>query len=710
MSTAPTQTVPDIDLEALHRCGEHLAAGYMSCPDAPPVRRFSAAVAAYLAHVDLPAYNAEALYPCAPSLYFRGNAAEFHYSAGITYNDQALEAKLSAAQDDAARTALQAVRETLSRYPTFGGYTHSIPNYRRIITEGLDSYEGRIRQALDKAERRGEADRIAFCHAMFTMLEGIRALHGRVLAHLASSPVEGPEQEASRERLIEALAQVPFSPARSFYEGIVAINFILYVDGPDDLGRFDQDLWPLYRADLEAGSLSRDEAIAWVKQVWENIDLTCAWNVALGGMLEDGTSGINDLTHVCIEAGLGMRRPNLALRLHREAPDSIWEAALDRIAAGGGLPALYNEEAYISAVRGAHLGVSEADLPDFAFGGCTELMIHGKSNCGSLEGDINLPLVLVQSLDDHLASARSFDDFLSAYKADLVGHIRWLTQEWNRNQEGKSRWQPQVIRSLLIDDCIDNAREYNSGGARYNWCVVNVMGLANVIDSLAAVREVVFEARDCGAQDLLEALRDDFTGHERLQARLQTCPRFGNADSRADELAQDISGFVFSELREHAPWRGGRYIPACLMFTTYAYFGKPVGATPDGRRAGAPIADSAGAMQGRDTAGPTALLQSVAHIRHHLAPGTLVVNARLSKKMLSSPETREKLKTLVRTYFDLGGMQLQLNVVDQAVLKDAMEHPEQHGDLIIRVGGYSEFWTRLDDDLRRSILERVEHE
>lgn len=698
-----------ISLDALNRCGEHLAAGYMGRPDATPVIRFAAAVAEHLAHVDLPAYGAEALYPCGPSLYFSGAAAELHYSAGITYNEAALQAELADA-DEETRAALLAVREALADYPRFGGYTHSIPNYRRIITEGLESYSERIERTLEIAERRGEQDRVEFGHAMHTVLEAIRTLHGRVLAHLASAQVEGPQQEQMLERLIEALAQVPFSPARSFYEGIVAINFILYVDGPDDLGRFDQDLWPLYRADIASGALAREQALEWVEQVWENIDVTGAWNVALGGLLQDGTSAINDLTHVCVEAGTGRRRPNLALRLHRGAPDSIWDKALDSIAAGGGLPALYNEDAYIGAIREAHLGVSEADLPDFAFGGCTELMIHGKSNCGSLEGDINLPQVLVQSLDEHLAGTESFEEFLAAYKGDLVAHIRRLTQEWNRNQEGKSRFQPQVIRSLLIDDCIDNGREYNAGGARYNWCVVNVMGLANVIDSLAALRQVVFETGAATAEELLAALQADFVGHEALRRRLEACPRFGNAEPEADELARDISGFVFGELREHAPWRGGRYLPACLMFTTYAHFGRPVGATPDGRRAQEPIADSAGAMQGRDTSGPTALLQSVACIKHHLAPGTLVVNARFARTMLTSADMRRKLRDLIETYFELGGMQLQINVVDQAILRDAMEHPEQHGDLIIRVGGYSEYWTRLDDDLRRSILERVEHE
>jgi formate C-acetyltransferase len=303
-----------------------------------------------------------------------------------------------------------------------------------------------------------------------------------------------------------------------------------------------------------------------------------------------------------------------------------------------------------------------------------------------------------------------FDSFAAAYKRDLREHIRQLTDQISANQERKARYQPQVVRSLLVDDCLENGREYNAGGARYNWSVVNVMGLANVVDSLAAVREVVYEKQEVTAEELLAILAADFAEQEPLRKRLERCPRFGNGDPRADDLAVEVSEWVFREFLRTAPWRGGRFVPACLMFTTYAYFGEPVGATPDGRHAGQPIADSAGAMQGRDRNGPTALIRSVTRIPHHLAPGTLVVNARFSQSFFRDGESRAKLKDLIRSYFRLGGMQIQINVVDQALLRDAIAHPERHEDLIIRVGGYSEYFNVLSDALKQSILERTEHE
>jgi formate C-acetyltransferase len=336
-------------------------------------------------------------------------------------------------------------------------------------------------------------------------------------------------------------------------------------------------------------------------------------------------------------------------------------------------------------------------------------MIHGRSNVGSLDGGINLPLILVQTLDEHLATAEGFDELLAAYKEDVARAVRKLAHNVSTNQEVKAQIRPQPMRSLLIDDCIDNGREFNAGGARYNWSVINVGGLANVIDSLAAVRVVVSEKKEKTSAEFLEILQRNYENEETFRRRLSQCPRFGNDEPRADDIAADIAEFVFREFLCYAPWRGGKFLASCLMFTTYVDAGKPVSTTPDGRLAGEPLADSAGPYQGRDKNGPTAMLKSVASIPHRLAPGTLVVNVRLTKDFFTTYEGRAKIQHLVQTYFDLGGMQLQMNVVDQEVLRDAIAHPEGHEDLIVRVGGYSEYFNRLSPELKKTVLERTEH-
>jgi len=679
----------------------------------------------HLEHKKPPQYQATELYPAGADTIWQSNAAvSFRYSHSMCYSREALlRHRESCTDPDTART-LDALDEHMSSYHMVGskvdpqftlggsGYTHSIANYGRVVREGLDEYARRIDRRLRAAQASHDTRRVCFYKAMHDVLAGIRSFHSRSLDSISAGP-SGPQQQ----RLMSALSHVPFGPAGTFYEALVAANFIFYIDGCDSMGRFDQDLGELYEADLAAGRVDAEEGSRLVRLMWENIDATGGWNVAIGGSNPDGSPAYNALTLACLDAAKSIRRPNLALRIRQDMPEHAFDAALDTIGTGCGIPALYNDDAYRDSLHAAHLGIAPEDLADYAFGGCTETMVHGTSNVGSLDAGINLLQVLSQTLGEALPrrtsrgtmrGAATFDELLRAYRSALRHAIRRLTDSVSLDQKTKARWQPQPIRSLLIDDCIDNGREYNAGGARYNWSVINIGGLGNVVDSLAAVRELVYEKGELDGADLLDALNDNFAGRGALLKRVERCPRFGNDDPAADEMAAELSKFIFSELIKRVPWRGGRFLPACLMFVTYAEAGEPVMATPDGRAAGSPIADSAGPVQGRDQSGPTAMIRSVTRLAQRLAPGTLVVNARFSAHFFSG-RGREALKSLIRTYFRLGGMQIQINVVDQEKLKDAIAHPERHRDLIVRIGGYSEYFTSLTPALQLSVLERTEH-
>lgn len=221
---------------------------------------------------------------------------------------------------------------------------------------------------------------------------------------------------------------------------------------------------------------------------------------------------------------------------------------------------------------------------------------------------------------------------------------------------------------------------------------------------------MIFDKKEIHPSVLLAHLSNNFANNPMLQRRLLALPKYGNGNSEVDEIAKDISAYIYNKFLNYAPWRGGRFLASCIMFVTYGQFGKSIGATPDGRGKDTPVADSAGAVQGRDRNGPTSLLRSVTMLDNIHAPGTLVVNIRFTKKMFSNEESKEKIKALIKTYFKMGGMQLQVNVVDQELLKDALAHPENYEDLVIRMGGYSEYFNRLGDELKLSILERTAHE
>ncbi|MBT3344197.1 MAG: hypothetical protein HN712_13215 [Gemmatimonadetes bacterium] len=712
---------PHACARSLHAMGEHFASGYMEEPDASPMRRWSRAVRRRFEHRSLPTYEGQLLYPSgaircgdedrilAPSYSFTWsfNAALLIQHLNTANEDD--RRALSALQTDLQHQASQLDHITTPHTVGGRGYTHSVPNYGRILREGLQSYTERISGYLSRAAQAGDVEQTDFYTGLLDVVAGIRMWHSRLLDQLQRTSCSNPHDESQRLRLIAAFERVPFQPARDFFEAIVAYNLCYYLDDCDNPGRVDLEIAPYYARDLAADHTTHEEAVDLIRCLWVNCNLNDGWSAGIGGTQPDGEPAYSELTLVCLEAARSIRRPNLQLHVRQDMPDQVWESALETISTGCGLPALYNEEAFIDSLRGAGLGIRETDLPLHNGGGCTETMIHGLSNVGSLDAGIHLPLILTQTLDQHLDSASSFEDLLEAYRTDIAAVIDEITTQVSAQQEAKARIAPQPMRSLLIDDCIDRGREYNAGGARYNWSVINVAGLATVVDSLAAVREVVFDREEVTGTRLVEILQRDFETEEAFRLRLTRCPRFGNDDEAADSLAGELSGFVFRQFMDRVPWRGGRFLPSCLMFTTYAAAGAPIGATPDGRRAGEPIADSAGPHQGRDRQGPTAMLRSVASLPQHLAPGTLVVNARFSPELFDGGAMSLKLRQMVRTYFDLGGMQLQINVVDQALLEDAIAHPEAHQDLVVRIGGYSEYFNRLSPELKQTLLQRTEH-
>ncbi|MCC6446511.1 MAG: hypothetical protein IT210_24040 [Armatimonadetes bacterium] len=708
----------EIDFSLLHEAGEYLAAGYFEEPAASPVRRFSRGLRRHFERSPLPPYRGETLYPSgAASLPAGGSAVYFSYWSSLNVDSISLREKIEQSSGSPLSDVLREAGERLESLYGVGsaipieyalggrGYTHSIINYGRVLSEGLDGYSLRLERCASATDSPGKLD---FYAAMRDLLAGLRALQGRTCEHIGETIRANPSCRQTGERLLSALGRVPREPASSFYEAMAAANFLWYLDGCDNLGRFDQDLGPYLEQDISGGRISRAGALELVRLLWRNVDANSGWNAAIGGTNHQGRPGYNLLTDLCLEAAAGMRRPSVALRVRKDMPDAVFERAALSIATGCGLPALYNEEAYLEALPHIFDGIGE-DACLYAFGGCTETMVHGCSNVGSIDGGINLLSLLPGLVRDRLASSDSFETFLEAYLDSMREAIAEVAKGVNRDQRLKAENQPQPLRSLLIDDCLERGTEYNAGGARYNTGVINLGGLANVADSLAALKELVFEG-EIPAADFLAALDSDFTGCEPVRRLIQACPKFGNDDDRADAIAVRVAEAAFRAVRSHRAWRGNTpFEPACIMFVTYAGAGQVVKATPDGRRAGDPISDSIGPVQGRDTHGPTAMLASVGKLSLSAATGTPILNIRLAKELFATPEGRRKFRSLVRGFFDLGGMQIQVSVIDQAVLKDAIARPERHEDLIVRIGGYSEYFNRLSPELKISVLERTEH-
>ncbi len=658
-------SINDTVSERFKKIGEFYAAGFYENPEQPLFMRFARALRRFYENCQLKPYGKEPLYPSGSKPGGCLVRPSFSYTVDVDWSG------LNAADSELAEILKKDLGVYSSAVPTehtVGGnmYTHSYPNFRRIMAEGFDSYEARVRQIADESIRTGLLD----------LLCGIRGYHSRILRLI--------EKEAPDSKLYRALCKVPFKPTETLYEAIVCWNFVYYLDGCDNIGLPDADLIRFYRG---------EDVTELLRCFFKNVDANNGWSGALG-------SEYNEITLQCLKAIKGLRRPSIELRVAPDMPNELWEAAIDSIRAGGGSPSLYNENGYTDALERAFPNIPKADISRFAGGGCTETMLAGMSNVGSLDAGINVALIFERFMRSYLTSSGTFEEFYCSFIQQYRSEALKVFEAISKSQELRAAYRPHPMRTLLIDDCIEKGKDYNGGGARYYWSVVNLAGMINVIDSLTVIDRLVFTDKLFSAEAFLKRLDEgeDFLSYT-------NAPRHGADNDEANEMARRLSADLVSPFRDAKPYLGGAFLPSSIQFITYADAGKGVGATPDGRAAGSPLCDSIGAIHGNDKYGITALLNSAASICQKDMCGTPVLNV-----MLDSTRMSKSLRALVLGYFENGGMQLQITCVNREELLRAKERPDQYPNLIVRIGGYSEYFNRLSPELQQTVIERTEYE
>ena len=658
--------------ESLRNKGEYFAAELVVNLDRAPIYRYSKAVSEYLKHAALTPYDGGRLYPCGRNINWNEENADVcvypHYSFTMLMDMDKFYEK-----DAEAATFFE--KEILSQVSGFdtphivggAGFTHSFINFRRILKEGLDTYRERVNALCD-----GD-----FKDAMSCLLDGIEAYRLRSIDLL---------EKANADRaLIDALKRVPNGTPRNIYEAIVSWNFVYYIDGCDNIGGLDRGLYPYWKG---------EDIRELLKELYRHVDINDAWSMPLG-------PDYNELTVQIIDACAGMRRPSIQLLVKDDMPEAIWEAAYRSLASSCGQPAFYNWELYKKEIASRIPEVTEEDVKFLAFGGCTETMIEGLSNVGSDDAGVNTALIFDGFLRNKLADYDTFDDFMEGYIREtekVIGETCEIVENYRKT---RALHRPQPIRTLFVDDCLDKMTDFNAGGARYNWSVVNVAGLINVIDSMVPVKRLVFEDKTYSPGAFIEKL--DARDKEFL-IKCKRLPKHGNDDEEVNAIANAISKRVYRAFEKYTCTPGGRYFAVSNQFTTYEGAGLCVGATPDGRDAGDPLCDSCGAVHGRDKLGPTAMLSSVASLDLKGVLGTPITNIRISKNNLPA-----LVKPLVTGFFRMGGMQLQVTSASREELLDAVAHPEKHENLIVRIGGFSEYFNRLTPTLQKTVIDRCEY-
>ncbi|MGL4738222.1 MAG: pyruvate formate lyase family protein [Cellulosilyticaceae bacterium] len=597
----------------------------------------------------------------------------------------------------------------ISRRFLHGG-THNIVDFEYVLKHGLGGYLTKIEKRLQGAL---EAEERQFLEGMIDVLEGMHYYVTCYTTQLEEASGQNPADE-DLKRLLEAVRHVPFAPARSFYEAFITMNALMFLSECYEPGRIDELLRPYYEADLACGKTSRDEAYRLIRALLEDIDKRIghpgATHVTIGGTNLAGEGAYSELTQVVVEAIGGLRTPNVTLRVREDMPDELWTACLDNIGKGYGQPALVNEKLFLEGLM-AQYNIPFEDAINYAFAGCSEVLIQGKTTCDSTWVAYNMLDIFEHTFYNEFLESESFESFYEAYKRDLKVTLHDLRDQINLWQHTHGLHTPHPVMTLLTGDCVDQCKSFLGGGSKYNFDSTDIYGSTNAINALYSIKQFYEGAfGQLSKEAFLDCFAQDYKGYEDVLATCQNITKFGNYNEELEELAHEVMGLTFETIKTLKGYRGdAAYMPSIIGWVSWKTCGVHVGATPDGRRVSESLADSCGPMQGTDTEGPTSTMGAALAIPQEDCVGTCVLNLRLDGKHFESDEARDKVRVLFETYFAEGGSQLQLNVVDKKALEEALKEPEKHRDIIVRVGGFSDQFVALEKKLQTEIMKRTAH-
>ena len=571
--------------------------------------------------------------------------------------------------------------------------------------------------------------------------------HAEAARELALAEAD-PQRRAELEQIAVVCSHVPANPPRTFWEALQAYWFV-HLGVTSELnpwdafcpGKLDQHLYPFYTRELDAGTLTREQAEELLHCFWikfnnqpappkvgvtaeESGTYTDFAQINLGGVKEDGSDAVNVVTYLLLDVIEEMRllQPSSSIQVSKKNPDQFIKRAARILRTGFGQPSVFNSDLIVQEL--ISMGKSVADARNGGSSGCVEVGAFGKE-AYILTGYFNMPKVLELTLHGGIdprtgrrlgpdtgapATFSSYAELFDAYKRQL-SHFMEIKVRGNQVIERLyATHLPVPFLSLLIDDCIVRGKDYHDGGARYNTTYVQGVGLGTMADALTALKYHLYDRKTLSLVELQAALDADFVGHEPArQALLVRTPRYGNDDDYADEQMRATFEAYFEAVDGRPNTRGGRYRVNLLPTTCHIYFGSVCGATPDGRRAGTPLSEGISPVQGADRRGPTAVLRSAAKMDHARTGGTLL-NLKFTPALLAEDAGLDRLVQLVRSYFRLDGHHVQFNVVDTATLRAAQQNPQQYRNLIVRVAGYSDYFCDLGSALQEEVIARTEHQ
>jgi pyruvate formate-lyase/glycerol dehydratase family glycyl radical enzyme len=686
-------------------------------------------------------------------MYMDNEDREYVHSVDDFWRKNCIAAKLSSALPDELHT-LENTGVGLDSFTNGSAPSgHYNANYRKAVEKGFGAIK---REAMEKLDEMSgnigahDPEKYFFYKAIVISCDSA-ILYAKRYAEECRKQAEGivdTNRRAELLKMADFLDWIMENSARTFHEALqvcILYQYILLIEGNYlgiTIGRLDQHVGDYLKADLETGRITMDEAQELMDCFFiKTADLFFSGplmisrvagsysnnlRITIGGRKPDGSDATNEATFLCLQssARLKLHDPNLSLGLHKDSPDELLEAGIETSKRVNGIPCIENADLIIDILHKRGLAIEDAR--NYCVVGCIELSGSGCewSNVSSpfSKGFINIVNVLIQAINNginpqnkqpgglqtgYLYEMDSFKQVQEAFKTQLEYFLDWQFSVNNIMEHVGLQLMPVPMASATMDGCMENGRDMMLGGAKYNSTGMAIFGVGTIVDSLSAIKYMVYDKKLCTARELYDAVMADWEGHELLRRQIiNKVPHYGNGDPYADELATWVADLYTSRVDSYKGPRGG-YRAGIYSAGAHVLYGYQTWATPDGRRNGQPISDSASPSRGIVNNGPTGIARSVLALNPSSFGNDLQFNMKFPPSSMRGEGT-EKMKQFIRGFFNQGGMQLQYNIIDAETLRQAQENPDDHRDLVVRVAGFSAYFVELYEDLQNEIITRSE--
>lgn len=622
---------------------------------------------------------------------------------------------------------------------------HICPNVKEWLELGPAGVIAKAEKNLVGAN----ASQQEFYRCVILVMQGVQKFMQRYADLLEEKADSYPKYTASMRELAKICQNLQNRPAQSFHEALQSTWFLFVVLHMESNassfspGRLDQILYPYYQKDLAEKKMDDDQALEMIECLWLKFNeivylrnknsakyfagFPIGFNVAVGGQDENGNDASNALSHLLIQAqeDIGLPQPNLSVRLFEHTDQALLTHAVKCVSKGSGMPQFFNDKAIVSPLM--DLGISKKDALNYAIVGCVELTTHGNNLGWSDAAMFNMNKVLELTLNHgkcllngkqmgpdlgSLSTYASFSDLEAAYQKMMDYFIEKMIPCCEGVEKAHIDCLPTPFLSAVIDDCMDKGMDVTAGGAHYNLSGIQMIQVANLADSLAAIKELVYDKKKVDASHLEKALQNNFVGDEVLrQMLLHRVPKYGNDVAWVDELGAKWALYFREQLRKYKNYRNGPYHTGMYTVSAHVPMGQNVGASADGRFAQDPLADGGlSAVYGRDIQGPTAVLKSVSKMDNSCTTNGGLLNMKFLPDFFKTEAGITKFCNFLRAFVDLEVPHIQFNVVSKENLLDAQKHPDQYRSLTVRVAGYTAYFTELAGDLQNEIIARTSYD